>query len=104
MLKVYASAPTSIRRKNGVLYVVLKSSLSITPVLIVSSLFSQLSLAQTVPGETLPMENIVVFGRNTELLGTTNAASEGTVSGADMLVRPMLRIAEILEVVPLSLN
>jgi len=79
---------------------VLKSSLFIAPVLIASSLFSQLSLAQTVPDETPPMENMVVFGRNTELLGTTNTASEGTVSGADMLVRPMLRVAEILEVVP----
>ena len=72
----------------------------VASILIVSSLLSQFSLAQTVPSETTSMENILVFGRNTELLGTTKTASEGTVSGADMLVRPMLRVAEILEVVP----
>lgn len=46
------------------------------------------------------VEEVVVFGRNLELLGTAEAASEGTVAGADMLVRPMLRVAELLEVVP----
>jgi outer membrane receptor protein involved in Fe transport len=46
------------------------------------------------------IEEIVVFGRNLELLGTADAASEGTVGGADLLVRPMLRVAELLEAVP----
>jgi outer membrane receptor protein involved in Fe transport len=46
------------------------------------------------------LEEIVVFGRSLELLGTAEAASEGTVGGADLLVRPMLRVAELLEAVP----
>jgi outer membrane receptor protein involved in Fe transport len=46
------------------------------------------------------VEEIIVFGRNLELLGTAEAASEGTVGGADLLVRPMLRVAELLEAVP----
>jgi outer membrane cobalamin receptor len=46
------------------------------------------------------LEEIVVFGRNTELLGAAEAATEGSVSGADLLVRPMLRVAELLEAVP----
>lgn len=46
------------------------------------------------------LEEIVVFGRATELLGTADAASEGSVGGADLLVRPMLRVAELLEAVP----
>jgi hypothetical protein len=46
------------------------------------------------------LEEIVVFGRSLELLGTADAASEGTVGGADLLVRPMLRVAELLEAVP----
>jgi len=46
------------------------------------------------------VEEIVVFGRSLELLGTAEAASEGTVGGADLLVRPMLRVAELLEAVP----
>jgi len=45
-------------------------------------------------------ETIVVFGRNLELLGTAEAASEGSVGGADLLVRPMLKVAELLESVP----
>lgn len=50
-------------------------------------------------GET-ELEEIVVFGRSLELVGRADAASEGTVGGADLLVRPMLRVAELLEVVP----
>jgi outer membrane receptor protein involved in Fe transport len=46
------------------------------------------------------VEEIVVFGRSLELVGTAEAASEGTVGGADLLVRPMLRVAELLEAVP----
>jgi outer membrane receptor protein involved in Fe transport len=49
------------------------------------------------PGQ---IEEVVVFGRNLELLGTAEAASEGSVGGADLLVRPMLRVAELLEAVP----
>lgn len=46
------------------------------------------------------MEEIIVFGRGTELIGAASAASEGSVGGADLLVRPMLRVAEVLESVP----
>jgi outer membrane cobalamin receptor len=47
-----------------------------------------------------PTEQIIVFGRGTELLGAAEAASEGAVAGADLLVRPMLKTAELLEAVP----
>jgi outer membrane receptor protein involved in Fe transport len=46
------------------------------------------------------LEEIIVFGRSLELVGRAEAASEGTVAGADLLVRPMLRVAELLEAVP----
>jgi outer membrane receptor protein involved in Fe transport len=55
------------------------------------------------PGAAQPddgLEEIVVFGRSLELVGTAKAASEGTVGGADLLVRPMLKVAELLEAVP----
>jgi outer membrane receptor protein involved in Fe transport len=42
----------------------------------------------------------VVFGRAEKLIGTADAASEGAVAGADLSVRPMLRVAELLEAVP----
>ena len=65
----------------------------------------QAALTQTAAGAgqaTNPgvLEEVIVFGRNTELLGDATAASEGSVGGADLLVRPMLRVAELLEAVP----
>ncbi len=44
--------------------------------------------------------DIVVFGRGETKIGVAHAASEGTVAGSDLLVRPLLRVAELLEAVP----
>lgn len=59
---------------------------------------------ERVPGEqaqpSQTIEEIIVFGRSLELIGAAQAASEGTIGGADLLVRPMLRVAELLEAVP----
>ena len=46
-----------------------------------------------------PVE-LVVFGRGEAKIGIAQAASEGTISGADLLVRPLLRTAELLEAIP----
>ncbi len=46
------------------------------------------------------IQEIVVFGRAEKLIGTADTASEGAVGGADLSVRPLLRVAELLEVVP----
>jgi len=43
---------------------------------------------------------LVVFGRGESKIGVAQAASEGTVAGSDLLVRPLLRVAELLEAVP----
>lgn len=43
---------------------------------------------------------IVVFGRGEAKIGTARAASEGSIGGGDLLVRPLLRVAELLEAVP----
>lgn len=43
---------------------------------------------------------IVVFGRGEAKIGEAHAASEGSVAGSDLLVRPLLRVAELLEAVP----
>lgn len=43
---------------------------------------------------------IVVFGRGEAKIGTAHAASEGTIAGADLLVRPLLKVSELLEAVP----
>src|SRR5690606_24932090 len=52
------------------------------------------------PGVAPPVEEVVVFGRATRLVGAAGAASEGRVAGADLAVRPLLRVAEMLEAVP----
>jgi outer membrane receptor protein involved in Fe transport len=49
---------------------------------------------------TAELDEVVVFGRAEEQIGTAAAASEGVVGGADLSVRPMLRVAELLEAVP----
>jgi len=46
------------------------------------------------------IEEIIVFGRNTDLVGSAEAASEGSVGGADLLVRPLFKTAELLESMP----
>ena len=50
------------------------------------------------PNEVL--DEVVVFARGEALIGKAEAASEGAVGGADLSVRPLLRVAELLEVVP----
>lgn len=57
------------------------------------------AVANTDRSSTITQE-VVVFGRAEKLIGKAIAASEGTVSGADLAVRPSLRVAELLEVVP----
>lgn len=46
------------------------------------------------------LDEVIVFARGEALIGTADAASEGAVGGADLSVRPLLRVAELLEVVP----
>ncbi len=52
------------------------------------------------PSEDDELQEVVVFGRGELLIGVASAASEGTVGGADLAVRPLLRVAELLEAVP----
>ncbi|HEY8615903.1 TonB-dependent receptor [Phenylobacterium sp.] len=46
------------------------------------------------------LDEVVVFGRGEAKVGVAHTASEGTVAGSDLLVRPLLRVAELLEAVP----
>jgi outer membrane receptor protein involved in Fe transport len=57
-----------------------------------------LACAPAVAGDVL--EEVVVFARGEALIGKADAASEGAVGGADLSVRPLLRVAELLEAVP----
>jgi outer membrane receptor protein involved in Fe transport len=58
------------------------------------------SLASTSAWSQSKLDEVIIFGRAEALIGIADAASEGTVGGDDLLVRPMLRTAELLEAVP----
>lgn len=51
-------------------------------------------------GELVPVEQVTVHGYRTNLLGSSIAASEGLVTGAEIARRPLARTGEILEFVP----
>jgi D-glycero-D-manno-heptose 1,7-bisphosphate phosphatase len=40
---------------------------------------------------------VIIYGRGEQRIGSADAASEGAVGGADLSVRPLLRVAELLE-------
>jgi outer membrane receptor protein involved in Fe transport len=50
------------------------------------------------PGELL--EEILVFGRAIDLVGAADSASEGIVGYDDLTTRPLLRVGELVEVIP----
>ena len=46
------------------------------------------------------LPNIYVWGRATQMLGQADSASHGIVGNADFTTRPMMRVGELVEVVP----
>ena len=46
------------------------------------------------------LETVVVFARGEQRIGISAQASDGAVGGTDLTIRPTLRVADILEVVP----
>ncbi|MGI9201696.1 MAG: TonB-dependent receptor [Woeseiaceae bacterium] len=46
------------------------------------------------------VEEVIVYGRAQEMLGTADAASEGIVGFDDIRLMPMLRVGELVEAVP----
>jgi outer membrane cobalamin receptor len=52
------------------------------------------------PAGSEKLQEVVIFARGENLIGRAEAASEGAVGGADLSVRPLLRVAELLEAVP----
>ncbi len=65
---------------------------------VLGSLLGLAAASASAPADEL--DEVVVHGRGERLIGTATAASEGTIAGADLSVRPLLRVAELLEAVP----
>lgn len=85
----FKKAPVSVRKASCV-------GLSLFVIAGASFAQAQNSQAQS----NSPYEEVVVFGRNTDLLGSAESASQGSVGGADLLVRPMVKVADVLESIP----
>ena len=47
-----------------------------------------------------PIEEVAVWGRAFNLMGTADSASQGIVGYADFSTRPLMRVGELVEVVP----
>lgn len=60
---------------------------------------SQVALAQN-SEEASRVEEVTIFGRDTDLVGVARSASVGYVGGADLLIRPLVKTAELLESMP----
>jgi len=73
-----------------------------TAVWLVATLTSTASWADpVVVKDDDDLETVIVsFARGEAQIGKADAASEGAVGGDDLLVRPMLRVADLLEAVP----
>ncbi|MDD9959871.1 MAG: TonB-dependent receptor [Gammaproteobacteria bacterium] len=67
-----------------------------------AAMISSATLASTqlVWAQQDQLEEIVVWGRSLQLLGTADSASQGVVGYADFSTRPMARVGELVEVVP----
>ncbi len=60
--------------------------------------FSQPALAHE--GKSELVEELIVYGRAKEMIGSATAASEGIVGYDDIRLPPMLRVGELVEAVP----
>jgi len=80
-----------------------------SPQVILCSSFASLALLAVAQepdaaskGDSAPakMDEIVVTGKRSDLLGIAPSASEGTASGEELRARPLMRRGEALETVP----
>ena len=61
---------------------------------------SEETSAATAEDDGPPLEEIIVFGRAAQQIGFATAGSEGRVGHADLSLRPIGRVGELLEAVP----
>lgn len=65
-------------------------------IVLLAPTFSGIALGQA----SERVEEVVIFGRNADLVGEARSASVGYVGGADLLIRPLVKTAELLESMP----
>ena len=62
--------------------------------------FAQNSPETDVAERDAPLEEVLVWGRAIDLVGAADSASEGIVGYDDLTTRPLLRVGELVEVIP----
>lgn len=83
------------------LMLAISAALLALPVMSLAQTAGSNSTVVTVPTRAAKqLDEVIVFGRGEELIGKASTSSEGSVGGDDLLVRPMLKVAELLEAVP----
>jgi hypothetical protein len=65
----------------------------LTGLMLASNLYAQ-------SAEPKEIEEILVWGRETDLVGSADSASDGIVGYADILDRPLTRVGELVEFIP----
>jgi hypothetical protein len=69
-------------------------------VFVISALFGVPTASANHDGNTELLEEVIVYGRAQELLGSADAASEGVVGFDDIQLAPIMRVGELVEAVP----
>ncbi len=72
----------------------------ILPSLSLIALLFTLANSKAYPQEQTQVEELVIWGRSLQLIGTADSASQGVVGYADFSTRPLARVGELVEVVP----
>ena len=62
--------------------------------------FLLLGFSATLFAHDVPMEEVIVHGRQIDLIGQSLTSSEGVVGQSEIKIRPLLRSGDILEFVP----
>ncbi|MBN4053819.1 TonB-dependent receptor [Haliea sp. AH-315-K21] len=57
-------------------------------------------VAQTTQARPPTIESVIIWGRSTRMLGEADSGSQGIVGNADFSTRPMMRVGELVEVIP----
>lgn len=78
-----------------------RTATALTAIIPLVFAFSSAS-AQTVvdPGSATAMTEVVVYGRENNLIGEADSPAQGQVGAAELAARPFLRRGELLEVIP----
>ncbi len=77
-----------------------QTALVTAAIMLLGALSAPTALAQSQTEPKQEIEEVVIWGRSLQLLGTANSASQGVVGYSDFSTRPMSRVAELVEVVP----